>query len=80
MNETFLPGVTLLRQWLTEHGLSQRRFALDHGLDQADLSKILRGKRGVVSIEFAFKIEKATSGNINAREWIPKKKNQQENV
>ncbi len=70
---TYLPGAALLKQWLIDRGMSAHRFAIHHGLDGSELSKILRGKRGGVGVEFAVRVEDATEGAVPMRTWVPKK-------
>lgn len=74
MSDTFLPGAMLLKKWFAEHSTTPYRFAIDNSLDGSELSKILRGIRKTVSVEFAAKVEDATDGNVSIRSWIPRKK------
>jgi hypothetical protein len=70
---TFLPGAVLLKQWFLDHNVSARRFALDNGLDGSELSKVLRGIRKAVGVEFAVRVEDGTKSAVPVRAWVPRK-------
>jgi hypothetical protein len=71
--ETYLPGAVLLRKWLDDNKVTAHRFAIDNRIDQGELSKLLRGRRGGVGVEFAVKVEDATGGDVPVRSWVPRK-------
>lgn len=48
---------------------SASKFARATGLDQSDLSKILRGVRKSISVEYAARIERATKGAVPVALW-----------
>jgi DNA-binding transcriptional regulator YdaS (Cro superfamily) len=48
---------------------SASKFARTTGLDQSDLSKLLRGVRKSISVEYAARIEVATKGAVPIALW-----------
>lgn len=72
-NNTYLPGAALLRRWLESKKISANRFAIDTRLDPSELSKVLRGIRKSVNVEFAVKVEDATRGDVSVRSWVPRR-------
>lgn len=70
---TYLPGAVLLRKWLADNYTNAHRFAIEHRLDESELSKILRGRRGAVGVVFAVAVEDATGGAVPVRSWVPRK-------
>ena len=68
-----LPGVLLLQTWLKRQKITVNAFAITHGIDQRMLSRILRGDRQRISVAMASRIEAATDGRIQMKEWIPKR-------
>lgn len=51
------------------YGGSASAFARATGLDQSDLSKILRGVRRSISVEYAARIASATEGAVPIELW-----------
>jgi len=66
-----LPAIPVLKRYLEERGLSITAFAIQNGMDKAELSKLLRGARQRVSVEQAAAIQDATHGTVYWRLWIP---------
>ena len=59
-----------LRKYIDKyHNGSASKFARATGLDQSDLSKILRGVRKSISVEYAARIERATKGAVPVKLW-----------
>lgn len=72
MKDDTLPGIVELRAWLKKKEISPYRFALNNGLDPSDFSKFLKkGFDARVSVEIAFKIERATDGEVKASSFVP---------
>jgi hypothetical protein len=67
-----LPGVAVLQRWLDDHELSQHAFAIENRIDNAQLSKLMRGMLERVSVELASKIEAGTNGEVPMRLWVPR--------
>lgn len=59
-----------LRKYIDQqYAGSVSRFARATGLDQSDLSKLLRGVRKRITVEYATRIEKATNGVVPVALW-----------
>lgn len=52
---------------------STNKFARETRLDQSDLSKLLRGVRKSITVEYAARIEKATEGQVPLALWAGRK-------
>jgi len=57
-----------LKDWLDDRGMRQNFFAKRIGVDDATLSKIMKGTNP--SLKTASKIEEQTKGEIAASGWI----------
>lgn len=70
--EDRLLGAEVLEQYIDENYASVNAFALEHGFNQSELSKLLNGKRTRVSVEMAAAIEVATQGTVRMTMWVPR--------
>jgi hypothetical protein len=69
--EETVPGLAALRAWLEDKKLSKHRFALDIGQDPSEFGKLLKKDAARVSVELAFKIERATEGAVTVDMFVP---------
>jgi len=73
-SEEVVPGIAALRCWLDDKKISKHRFALDIGQDPSEFGKLLKKDAARVSVELAFKIERATGGAVRAEMFVPVEK------
>lgn len=70
MEEELLLGAVMLRKYIDKaYDGSENAFALDHGFNQSELNKFLRGKRTRMSVDMATQIERATGGMVRVKMW-----------
>jgi hypothetical protein len=66
-----LPGASELRLHIDRQELAVPAWCEKHKLDRFSIQKLLNGKLQRVSVELAFAIQDATSGEVQATLWIP---------
>jgi len=62
-------GARDLRVWLDGQGIGIPKFCEQHGFDRVDVQRIMKGERQRISVNFAFDVEDATDGEVQARRW-----------
>lgn len=62
-------GSRTLRTWLDNHDLSVSAFCREHELDRIMVQRALKGDRRRISVDFALRIERATSGAVPMALW-----------
>lgn len=71
--EMVVPGIEATREWMEKNQVSPTSFALKMGVDPHDFRKFLKKKFARVSVEMAFKIQRATNGAVPAEKFVPVK-------
>ena len=64
-----MPSMKTLTDYLADTGMTQSRFAVDVGVDQATISKLCRG-RMIPSLELAVRISAKTGGQVIPQVWV----------
>lgn len=64
------PALPALLNIFHRERITANAWAIQHGIDPSEFSKILRGKRKRISVEFAALIEDATNGEVTMRMWL----------
>lgn len=65
-------GPKALRRYIEQQEMTVHGFAIHHRLNPSEISKLVRGVRQRVSVEQAAQIERATSGVVTWRMWLPR--------
>lgn len=68
--EDRLLGAEVLEQYIDENYASVNAFALEHGFNQSELSKLLNGKRTRISVDMAVALRTATRGVVTVEMWV----------
>ena len=53
---------------------STNRFAIENGFNQSEVSKLLRGARKSITVQYAALIDQATGGRVPIELWVEKGK------
>lgn len=64
-----MPAMDALALYLLQNGLTQKKFAETLNVDQATISKLVRG-RLMPSLELAVAIQRETGGAVPAASWV----------